>query len=182
MRAFWLESGGGLAGRSRPVAAPGRAGCGAWPEGNAPAALAGCSAPSLRLLFTFLAVHDPRGVASALGDDARTAASSSACRLACRCVEASTRGAQPSRALHALLEHRLHHGAARFRGLGLFDLANLWSVEQRRLRGRHLAALLWVVASHPCPLFRRLEEAVVRRIDGDRRWCLLDEGDDLLAT
>jgi len=141
-----------------------------------------CSQASLKLIVIFLAVTDRAALEAALPPSARCSAARRTCEVTTTCLGALACDPYFPGILEGLLCSRLRRSAERFRGRSLFELANLWSREQGTLRGRELVALLWMVACHPCWLYRKLEAVIARRIEEGGRWALLDECDDVLAS
>lgn len=141
-----------------------------------------CSDASLKLIVIFLAVTDRKALEGALCRAPHCTAAGKTCEVTQACLVAARHDPYFPGILEGLLCSRLRRSAERYRGRCLFELANIWSREQATLRGHDLVALLWMVACHPCSLYRKLETVIARRIEEGGRWALLDEGDDLLAS
>ncbi|MFN2426720.1 MAG: hypothetical protein ABR587_09790 [Candidatus Binatia bacterium] len=141
-----------------------------------------CSQASLKLMVTFLAVTERAALESALCASTRDAATRHTCQVTRDCLAALEHDPYFPVILERLLCSCLGLSAERYRGRCLFELANIWSREKRTLRGRDLVALLWLVAGHPCWLYRKLEAVIARRIEEGGRWALLDGSDHPLAS
>jgi len=133
---------------------------------------------TLRILVTWLLLDERARCGVTRAPASSPNAAGALCKVALSMTAAAVRDPGLTPALERLLHQRLEVAATRFRGLCLHALAELWSREKETLRGRSLVALLWTAATHPCPLFHRLEAAIVRRVDASGRWSLLDDADD----
>lgn len=131
------------------------------------AAYTGCSPQSLRILASFVIQQASRHALDLPGFAPQLNSAQTSCEQIHTLSDLARSRREGASLLDRLLTLLVEPEARTYRSMAPYALAQSWEASREPLRGKQLAAFLWVLIKKSSIVTRRIEEKVIRTLECD---------------
>ncbi len=136
-------------------------------KSNAPAVYTGCSLQSLRFLASFIIRHASTHSLELSDFSAHLNPTQTSCEKITTLTAMARSKQEGARLFDQLLTLLVEPEARVYRNMAPYALAQSWESSSEPLRGRNLAAFLWVLIKNRSAVTQRIEEKVLSALELD---------------